>query len=145
MCFFPATYNGFNPGYHCRQMLGRLHVDWGRWVAEGLIDSIRLNVDHRRFGYDDWVAHSAETYAKAQEQGVKVYVDCAIESRYDQVENPPAPLPIAKVKQPELFFELMGTMVGKMLNSSADGIVYYEHCGNDARTWKTLRAAHEGK
>ena len=143
-CFFPTTCNGFNPGCHCRQMLGRYHIDWEGWVAEELIDGIRLNVDHRRFGYDDWVAHSAATYRRAQEAGVKVCVDCAIEARYDQVEDPPGPLPIAKADQPDLFFELMGTMVRRMLATSADGIVYYEHCGNDERTWRTLRGAHQG-
>ncbi len=69
-------------------------------------------------------------------------VDCAIESRYDVVKNPPAPLPIAKGDQPDMFFGLMGRMVRGMLGTSADGIVYYEHCGNDERTWETLREAH---
>ena len=143
VCFFSPTYNGFNPGYHCRQMLGRYHLDWETWVEEGLIDGIRLNVDHRKFGYDDWMAHSAATYRQAQEQGVQVYLDCAIEGSYDKLENPPAPLPIGKAQQPDLFFELMGTMARKILETSADGIVYYEHCGNDERTWQTLRTAHE--
>ena len=142
VCFFPTTDNGFNPGYHCRQMLGRYHIDWPTWVDEGLVDGIRLNVDHRRFGFDDWTAHSAATYQTAQDRGVKVYVDCAIEGRYDQVEDAPAPLPIAKTEHPGMFFSLMQTMVAKMLRSSADGIVYYEHCGNDERTWQTLRDAH---
>jgi len=143
LCFFPTTYNGFNPGYHCRQMLGRYYVDWETMVDEGLIDGIRLNVDHRRFGYDDWVAHSADTYKWAQDRGVNVYIDCAIEGRYDQLESPPQPLPISREEDPGAYFELMGTMVRKMLDTSADGLVYYEHCGNDDRTWKTLRAAHE--
>jgi hypothetical protein len=143
-CFFPSTYNGFNPGYHCRQMLGRFQVDWKRWVDEDLIDAIRLNVDHRRFGYDDWQAASRQTFGQAQERGVKLYLDCAIEGRYDQMEDPPAPLPITKADQPELFFELMGDMARRMLESDADGVVYYEHAGNDARTWKALRAVHAG-
>lgn len=142
VCFFPSTYNGFNPGYQCRQMLGHFHINWEKWVEENLIDTIRLNIDHRKFGYDDWVAHSAKKYKLAQDRGVKVYLDCAIEGNYDKMENPPGPLPIYKAAQPERFFELMGTMTRKMLNSSADGIVYYEHCGNDERTWKTLRNAH---
>ena len=142
--FFPTTYNGFNPGYHCRQILGRFHVDWETWVEEGLVDMIRLNVDHRRFGYDDWIANSASTYKKAQDKGVKILVDCAIEGKYDEVEDPPAALPIVKTEQPDLYFELMDSMVRKMLDSTADGIAYYEHAGNDERTWHTLRSAHEG-
>ncbi|MBI2193709.1 MAG: hypothetical protein HYU36_17165 [Planctomycetes bacterium] len=58
------------------------------------------------------------------------------------MENRPASLPILKSKNPELFFDLMANMVRKMLGTSADGVVYYEHCGNDERTWRTLHAAH---
>lgn len=141
VCFFPATYNGFNPGHQCRQMLGRYHIDWRTWVEEDLVDAIRLNVDHRRFGYDDWQAHSAETYGFAQERGVRVYVDCAIEQRYDQVEDSPKPLPIAKAEDPDAFFGLMGKMTTLMLRSSADGVLFYEHAGNDERTWRTIAAA----
>ena len=141
MCFFPATGNGFNPGYQCRQMLGRYHIDWPTWVEEGLIDGIRLNIDHRRFGYDDWVAASAQTYREARDKGVSVIIDCAIESRYDEVNDPPKPLPIRKDEDPDAFFELMGTMIRKMLASSADGIAFYEHCSNDDRTWDTIAAA----
>ena len=85
------------------------------------MDGIRLNVDHRRFGYDDWLAASSEMYRFAQERGVQVYIDCAIESRYDQIENPPKPLPIRKADDPDTFFKLMGEMTEKMLRSSADG------------------------
>jgi uncharacterized lipoprotein YddW (UPF0748 family) len=141
VCFYPSTYNGFNPGYHCRQMLGRYHVDWRTWVQEGLIDAIRLNVDHRRFGYDDWVAVSAEKYRFAQERGVRVFIDCAIERQYDQLENPPKPLPIRRDDDPETFFQLMGDMAEKMLKGSADGLFFYEHCGNNERTWRTISAA----
>ena len=141
MCFFPATYNGFNPGYQCRQMLGRYHIDWRAWGEEKLIDGIRLNVDHRRFGCDDWRAHSAETYRFAQERGVPAYIDCAIESRYDQVENPPKPLPIRKDEDPDLFFALMQEMTTRMLNTTADGVFFYEHAGNDDRTWRSIVAA----
>ena len=139
--FFPSTYNGFNPGYPCRQMLGRYPMDWRTWAEEGLVHGIRLNVDHRRFGYDDWQATSSETYRFAQECGVRMVVDCAIESRYDQVENPPKPLPIGKVDDPDAFFALMGEMTEKMLRSTADGVFFYEHCGNDPRTWETVAAA----
>ena len=141
MCFFPATANGFNPGYQCRQMLGRYRIDWPTWVEESLVDGIRLNIDHRRFGYDDWMAASSRTYKKAQDGKVPVLIDCAIEGRYDQVENPPRPLPIVKAEDPDAFFGLMGKMIGKILKSSADGIAFYEHCGNDDRTWETIAAA----
>jgi uncharacterized lipoprotein YddW (UPF0748 family) len=141
VCFYPKTYNGLNPGYHCRQQLGWFDIDWRRWVDEKLIDEIRLNIDHRKFGYDDWVAHSAQTYRYAQDKGVKVFIDCGIESKYDRMENPPAKLPITKKDQPDLFFQLMHDMTLKMLNTSADGIFYYEHCGNDQRTWNTLKSA----
>ena len=141
VCFYPSTYNGFNPGCHCRQMLGRYHIDWRTWVKEGLVDAIRLNVDHRRFGYDDWVAASAEKYRFAQERGIRVFIDCAIEGRYDQLENSPEPPPIRKDKDPETFFHLMGEMTEKILRSSADGVFFYEHCGNDERTWQTIAAA----
>ena len=141
LCFFPSTYNGFNPGYQCRQMLGRYSIDWRTWAEEGLVDGMRLNVDHRRFGYDDWEAASSETYRYAQERGVQMCIDCAIESRYDQVENPPKPLPIGKADDPDTFFALMGEMTEKMLRSTADGVFFYEHCGNDHRTWETIAAA----
>ncbi len=121
--------------------LGRFHIDWRTWVKESLVDGIRLNVDHRRFGYDDWRAASAETYRFAQERGVRVFIDCAVESRYDRVENPPKPLPISKEKDPDIFFPLMSQMAEKMLRSSADGVFFYEHAGNDRRTWEALAAA----
>lgn len=143
MCFFPATGNGFNPGYQCRQMLGRYNIDWPTWVEEGLIDGIRLNIDHRRFGYDDWMANSARLYKKAQEKDVPVLIDCAIEGRYDKVENPPKPLPILKKEDPDNYFGLMGNMIQKMLKTSADGISFYEHSGNDDRTWKTIAEARK--
>jgi len=143
ICQYPTTYNGFNPGYPCRQQLGRFHVDWETWAHERLIDSIRLNVDHGRFGYDDWMAHSAQTYKKVQEMGVRVYVDCGLEGYYNLLEDAPAPLPIDKSAQPELYFGLMAKMVGKMLSTSADGVFYYEHNNGDARVWQTLRTAHD--
>ena len=73
---------------------------------------------------------------------MKVYVDCAIESEYEKLEDSPYPLPVKKAEQPDRFFDLMGTMVGKMLKTSADGVFYYENAGNDERTYRTLRAAH---
>ena len=141
ICFFPPTYNGFNPGFHCRQMLGRYHIDWPVWADEGLIDGIRLNVDHRRFGYDDWLAHSAAAFRPAQEKGVRMLIDCAIEQRYDKMENAPKPLPVAKKDDPETFFHLMQTMTEKMLTTMADGVFFYEHCGNDERTWQAISSA----
>jgi len=140
--FFPSTYNGFNPGCHCRQMLGRFRIDWRAWCDEQLVDAIRLNVDHRRFGYDDWQAVSAAKYEYAQDRGVQVYIDCAIDSgRYDQLENLPRPLPIRKDEDPDTYFDLMRDMTAKMLKSSADGLFFYEHCGNDDRTWRALAEA----
>lgn len=144
VCFNPPSYNDQNPGFHCRPALGRYHVDWETWVSEGLVDAIRLNVDHSRFGYDDWIASSSQTYKPAQDEGIKLYIDCAIESAYEKMEDSPYPLPITKAHQPGQFFELMGTMVSKMLKTSADGVFYYENAGNDERTYRTLRAAHDG-
>jgi uncharacterized lipoprotein YddW (UPF0748 family) len=141
VCFFPATYNGFNPGYQCRQELGRYHIDWETWVDEGLIDGIRLNADHRRFGYDDWIANSAATYKKAQDKGVKVLIDCAMDRVYDKSDDPATRhSPPRRDHQPE---SLMETMIGKILGTSADGIVYYEHASSGPGTWKAMRRAHD--
>jgi len=140
-CMYPATYNGFNPGYQCRQMLGHFSLDWPTWVGEDLVDGIRLNVDHRRFGYDDWVADSAVVYKEAQQRGKRVLIDCALDTRYDQLEDAPGPLPIRLDDDPDLFFGLVGEMVGKMTASSADGVFFYEHCGTDARFWEAIRAS----
>ncbi len=79
VCFYPTTHNVYNPGYQCRQMLGRYHIDWQTWVAEDLIDTIRLNVDHHKFGYDDWLAHSAQTYKQAQDKGQSIDWTCNAE------------------------------------------------------------------
>lgn len=141
VCFYPKTYNGLNPGYHCRQQLGWFDIDWKTWVDEKLVDEIRLNIDHRKFGYDDWVADSADTYRYAQDKGVKVLVDCSIEGSYDRMENPPAPLPIEKTKNPDLFYSLMEKMTLNMLNTSADGVFFYEYTGNDQRTWNAIQSA----
>jgi len=143
VAFFPKTYNGFNPGYQTRQQLGWFDIAWEQWVEEGLIDEIRLIVDHRKFGFDDWVANSQHTYKKAQDAGVKVYIDCAIESEYDKMENPPCKLPITKKDNPDVFFSLMENMTFKMLNTTADGVLFYDHPGNDERTWKALRNARK--
>jgi len=141
VCFFPITYNGFNPGYHCRQMLGRYHIDWTTWCQEALIDAIRLNVDHRRVGYDDWKNASSQTYKFAQNRNVKVYIDCAMDHQIDQLENAPNPLPFRKADDPEMFYALQEDIIRKMLNTSANGIFFYEHCGNEDRGWKTIRQA----
>jgi len=143
VCFFPKTYNGFNPGYQCRQQLGWFDIAWEQWVEEGLLDEIRLNIDHRKFGFDDWVAKSQYTYKKAQDAGVKVYIDCAIEDEYDKMENPPYELPVTKKYHPEAFFSLMEDMTAKMLNTTADGVCFYDHPGNDERTWKAIRNARK--
>jgi hypothetical protein len=143
VCFYPTTYNGLNPDYHCRQQLGWFDIDWKKWVDEKMIDEIRLCTDHRKFGYDDWIAHSAKTYRYAQDKGVKVLIDCAIEGSYDQMENPPNPLPIEKSKNPDFFFSLMEQITIKMLNTTADGVFFYEHCGNDQRTWQAIQSARQ--
>jgi len=123
-------------------MLGRFRIDWRTWCDEQLVDAIRLNVDHRRFGYDDWQAVSGGKYKYAQDRGVQVYIDCAIDGGcYDQLENPPRPLPICKDKDSDIYFGLMRDMTVKMLESSADGLFFYEHAGNDDRTWRALAEA----
>lgn len=143
VCFYPATYNGFNPGFQCRQILGHFPLDWPTWVEEDLVDGIRLNVDHRRFGYDDWVKDSSRLYFGAQERGKRVLVDCALDARIDQLENPPRPLPIRQQDDTDFYFGLVEEVVGKMLASSADGVFFYEHCNTDPRFWETIRAARE--
>ena len=143
VCFYPASGNWFNPGYQCRRPLGRYHYDWKTWVDEGLMDDIRLNIDHRRFGCDDWEESSAETYGYAQKKGVSVHIDCAIEGRYDEMKNPPKALPIPKIDDPETFFRLMREMTARMLTGSADGVFFYEHCGNDDRSWEAISAARK--
>lgn len=140
-CFYPATYNGFNPGQQCRQMLGRFHIDWPTWVAEDLVDGIRLNVDHRRFGHDDWIADSSREYGPAQEAGKPVLVDCALDQQYDQLANPPAPLPIRAAAGEDLFYGMVEAMMAKMLTSTADGVFFYEHCNTPPRMWETIHRA----
>ena len=72
---------------------------------------------------------------------VLLFFDLVVVSRYDRVENPPKPLPISKEKDPDIFFPLMSQMAEKMLRSSADGVFFYDHAGNDRRTWEALAAA----
>jgi hypothetical protein len=144
VAFYPATYNGFNPGYQCREMFGHYHIDWRRWVSEGLMDGIRLIVDHRRLGYDDWVANSAANYGEARKQGIEVYLDCCLSGRIDQLDNPPRPLPISRADDPAFFDALKAEYIRKMLNSSADGVFYYEHASGDDHTWDLLGGVHAG-
>ena len=141
VAFYPATYNPFQPGYHCRQMLGRYHIDWRTWVDEGLVDAIRLITDHRRMGHDDWFAASADTYRYAQERGVKVYADACLRGRIDRIEDPPLPLPLSRDRDPETFYSFYAEKVRAMLTSSADGVFFYEHADAAPRTWGALRAA----
>ena len=143
VCFFPKTYNGFNPGYQCRQMLGWFDVAWEQWVDEKLIDEIRLNVDHRKFGYDDWTANSRNTYRKAQDAGVKVFIDCALDYTYDRMANPPVALPVTREKMGDDFYKLQEDMTLKMLQTSADGVFFYEHCGTDSPTFEAIRSARQ--
>ncbi|MFC1526733.1 hypothetical protein ACFL6X_07990 [Candidatus Latescibacterota bacterium] len=142
VCFYPATYNGFNPGYQCRQILGHFHLDWPAWVDEDLVDGVRLNVDHRRFGYDDWVKDSSRIYAGAQARGKRVLVDGALDARVDQLADPPRPLPIRQEDDADYYFGLVEEMVTRMLSSSADGVFFYEHCNTDSRFWEAIRHAN---
>lgn len=137
--FSPATYNYFQPGSHTRQQLGRIRIDWRKWAEERLIDVIRLNVDHRKHGYDDWVDHSAATYRHAQDRGVRVYVDCSIDGSFDKLKNPPDLLPIREAVQPDLFYRIITETTRNILNSSADGVFYYEAADNTDNLYEAIR------
>ncbi|HZQ21626.1 MAG TPA: hypothetical protein VFA89_02405 [Terriglobales bacterium] len=137
--FYPSTYNNFQPGAQTRQQLGRMKIDWKKWADERLVDVIRLNIDHRKHGYDDWVDASAETYKYAQDRGVKVYVDCAIDGVFDMLKKPPAPLPILKDKQPDLYYKIVHDVTQNIVNSSADGVFYYEAYEKDDALYRAIR------
>jgi len=141
VAFYSDTQNGFQPGTHTRQQLGRYEIQWRAWCDQRLVDVIRLIVGHRKHGYDDWVQSAAETYKYAQDRGVRVYCDCAIEGKWDRLKDPPAPLPITETGQPDLYFRVLGDATRKILSSSADGIYYYEAGANGPRTWNTILKA----
>src|SRR5438552_1631767 len=136
--FTSRTYNGFQPGAYTRQPVGRIDLDWKGWSDEKLVDIIRLNADNRKHGYDDWVAHSEATYRYAQQRGVKVYLECAAYA-FDDLKNPPAPLPITKEKQPELYSKVLTDITRRILGSTADGIYFYDPDEEDIT--KTIRPA----
>lgn len=139
--FYPRTYNGFQPGYQTRQMVGRIQLDWETWAKERLIDTIYLIADHRKFGYDDWQADSARIFKPAQEQGVKVVVHADISSKkIDKLENSPYPLPVLDRTQ---YFSLLEDYVHRMLRSSADGVHFYEAKDHDEELYGVLARALE--
>ncbi len=116
-----------------------MKINWKKWADEKLVDIIRLNVDHRKHGYDDWVDNSAEVYSYAQNRGVKVYVDCAISGTFDKLKNPPAPLPISESTQPDLYYKIISDTTRNILNSSADGVFYYEAGANKSALYEAIR------
>ena len=77
----------------------------------------------------------------AQDRGVRVYCDCAIEGKWDKLKDPPAPLPITEADHPDHYFQVLGSATRRILNSTADGIYYYEAGDNGPRTWNTIRKA----
>jgi len=139
VAFSPTTYNDFQPGTYTRQQLGRIEIQWRKWAEDKTIDIIRLNVDHRKEGYEDWENYSAATYKYAQDRGVKVYVDCAISGSFDMLKNPPAPLPILESKQPQLYYQIVSETTRKILGSAADGVFYYEAGGNTKSLYDAIR------
>ena len=139
--FYSKTQNGFQPGTYVRQQLGRYDVQWRKWCDEKLLDVIRVIVGHRKHGYDDWVDSAAGEYKYAQDRGVRVYCDCAIEGKWDKLNDPPAPLPITEADHPDLYFQVLGDATRRILRGTADGIYYYEAGDNGPRTWNTIRQA----
>ena len=139
--FYPKSNNGFQPGTYTRQQVGRIDVQWKTWCDEGFIDVIRLITDHRKHGHDDWEAASEKVYNYAQDKGVRVYVGCSLGSSWDKLKRPPAPLPITKAKQPKLYFQILSDVTRNILNSSADGIFYYEAGNQGQPTWSAIRRA----
>ena len=137
--FYPSTYNNFQPGAQVTQQLGRMKIDWKKWVDEKLIDIIRLNVDHRKHGFDDWKDASAQTYRYAQDRSVKVYVDCSISGTFDMLKRPPAPLPITEARQPDVYYSIISETTRSILNSSADGVFYYEAGDNKDALYQAIR------
>ena len=141
--FYPKSNNGFQPGTYTRQQVGRIDIQWKTWCDEGYTDAIHLITDHRKHGYDDWEAASANIYRYAQDKGVRVYVGCSLASSWDKLKRPPAPLPITRAKQPELYFQVLADVTRNILDSSADGVFYYEAGDNGPPTWNSIRRASE--
>ena len=139
VAFYPTTYNFYQPGTQTRPPLGHIQIEWRTWCDEKLIDIIRLEVDHRKHGYDDWVDNSAKTYKYAQDRGIKVYLDCAIEHAFDVLKTPPVPLPIREATQPDLYYKIISDTTRNILNSSADGVVYYEAGHNTEGLYEAIR------
>ena len=137
--FYSKTYNLFQPNTYTRQQVGRIEMQWQDWCDRKLVDTIRIMVDHRKHGYDDWVDNASKVYRYAQERGVKVLLDVAISGSWDMLKNPPAPLPITAAKQPELFYKILEDVTRKIMHSTADGAVYYEAGGNGETTWSAIR------
>lgn len=140
VAFYPRTYNGFQPGYYTRQMIGRINFDWEKWIDNKWIDELHLIAGHRRFGYDDWIKHSGETYKKAQDKGVKVLTHGCIVGKIDELENCPYKLPVSDRKR---YLELQEKYVWKMLNTSADGIYFYEAIYENFDLYKVLGDVYE--
>ena len=80
----------------------------------------------------------------AHERGLRMVIDCAIDDHLDELDDSPARMPVHRDKNPEGFFQVLGEATRRMLATSADGILFYEHRGADDRTWETIRSARGG-
>ncbi|HOM98979.1 MAG TPA: hypothetical protein PLM33_01860 [Acidobacteriota bacterium] len=134
--FYSKTYNYFQPGYYTRQQVGRIEMQWKQWCDEGLVDVLRIMVDHRKHGYDDWEENASTNFKYAQDKGVKVLLDVSLSGVWDMLKNPPAPLPI---KDRETYLRVLTDVTRKIVNSTADGAVYYEAGGNGEDVWNAIR------
>ena len=137
--FYSTTNNLFQPNYYTRQQVGRIQMQWKDWCDRKLVDTLRIMVDHRKHGYNDWVDNASRIFKYAQERGVKVLVDVAISGLWDLLKDPPAPLPITSAKQPELYYKILEDVTRKIIHSTADGAVYYEAGDNGEATWNAIR------
>ncbi|MBC8167157.1 MAG: hypothetical protein H7Y20_14965 [Bryobacteraceae bacterium] len=138
--FYPESFNDFQPGTNLRQQMGRMEVAWQKWVEEGLIDVIRLNVDGGAHGLDDWLQSSAKQYSSAQRRGVKVYVDVSIDGTFERLMNPPVPLPISYKENPTVYLRVLNDTVKGIMSSSADGAFFYEAQDTPQPIYQAIRS-----
>ena len=108
--------------------MGRFHLDWETWAQQQLIDELVLVAgDHRRFGADDWLEHSADQFAGARENGLRVYLWAATEHRIDELPTGiAAPLPLYIERNRGLFIGVMENALRACYDQDADGVFMHE-------------------
>ena len=109
-----------------RIVLGGIDLDYETWVANGWVDEIVLNSEHRRFGLPYWEQCSKAQYKPVQDCGVKVHIWWAPENKIDEAPGCSYPLPLRQEDNPDAYFVVSEDWMRRTLTCGCDGAYIWE-------------------